>query len=55
MHSTLQRCSMLVGALTAFVMLGATPPELSEKVTRMAKIGRAGSPSFSPDGKHFGL
>lgn len=53
MQSTLQRCSMLVGALTAFVVMGATPPELSEKVTRMAKIGRAGSPSFSRDGKRI--
>jgi Tol biopolymer transport system component len=53
MQSTLQRCSMLVGSLTAFVVMGATPPELSEKVSRMAKIGRAGSPSFSRDGKRI--
>lgn len=35
------------------VLQGETPQSLTERVTRMAKIGRAGSPSFSPDGKRI--
>lgn len=30
-----------------------TPSDLSTLVTRMAKVGRAGSPTFSPDGKRL--
>jgi dipeptidyl aminopeptidase/acylaminoacyl peptidase len=33
--------------------IGQAPPDLSAAVARMAKIGRAFSPSFSPDGKRI--
>jgi dipeptidyl aminopeptidase/acylaminoacyl peptidase len=39
--------------LIAETVVGATTQTLTEKVSRMAKIGRAGSPSFSPDGKRI--
>jgi hypothetical protein len=47
---------LLVGATLLFWTLVATPAdippadELSEAVTRMARVGRCGSPTFSPDG-----
>jgi dipeptidyl aminopeptidase/acylaminoacyl peptidase len=37
----------------SFALAAETPVELTAKVTRMAKIGRAGSPSFSPDGQRI--
>jgi dipeptidyl aminopeptidase/acylaminoacyl peptidase len=50
---------MRIGSITLLFFLcvavlhGETSQTLTEKVTRMAKIGRAGSPSFSPDGKRI--
>jgi len=41
---------VLVASLTTGA-LAQSPTDLTAAVTRMAKIGRAGSPTFSPDGK----
>ena len=46
---------ILAGVLAAIATTASaqTPPELTTAVTRMAKVGRAGSPTFSPDGKRL--
>ncbi len=53
MRKTFYRCSMLLIAITGSALTGTMPQDLTDKVTRMAKIGRAGSPTFSPDGKRL--
>ncbi len=45
------RFSMLMLVLASYALPATTPDDLTEKVTRMAKVSRASSPSFSPDGK----
>ncbi len=49
---------MLLIVFTGDALFGSTPTgstqqDLTQKVTRLAKVGRAGSPSFSPDGKRL--
>jgi len=43
----------LLSALTVLAQETTTPDELTTAVTLMARIGRCGSPSFSPDGKRL--
>jgi len=48
------RSSVLLFLLWSLSISAAqTPDELTEAVTRMARIGRCGSPTFSPDGKRL--
>jgi dipeptidyl aminopeptidase/acylaminoacyl peptidase len=43
----------IVIAATATFVSAQTAADLTTSVTRMAKVGRAGSPTFSPDGKRL--
>src|SRR3954469_14465363 len=44
---------LFVVILFSITLFAQTPAELASLVTRMAKVGRAGSPTFSPDGKRL--
>ena len=44
---------LLTIVFTASFAFSQNPSDLTERVTRMAKIGRASSPSFSPDGRRI--
>lgn len=47
------RTTAVVTLLASVNATSETAPDLTTVVTRMAKIGRAGSPTFSPDGKQL--
>ncbi len=42
---------VIMSAVAAFAQVQAPKESLADQVTRMARVGRASSPSFSPDGK----
>lgn len=48
-----QSAALLVLYAASSIVLADSSQDLTQKVTRMAKIGHASSPSFSPDGKRI--